>query len=80
MPKLSAGSPIEEIVRVEIDAATINEKNPDGSYKFTEDQIREWLQKLRGDREVTIAKAQTRANAPSAPSKPKFSAEDMSDE
>lgn len=82
MPKLSAGNTLtEEIVRVDIDPATLNEKNPDGTYKFGDDQIREWLHKLRGERETTIAKAQTKANAaPSGPAKPKFSAEDMTDE
>ena len=81
MPKVSAGgSPVEEIVRVDIDSQTLNDKNEDGTYKFSDDQMREWLHKLRGDRESTIAKAQVRAAQPAAPGKPKYSAEDMTDE
>lgn len=57
MPKVSAEqTPVESIIRVDITAETLNEKNPDGSWKFSDDQLREWVTKLRGDREVTIAK------------------------
>lgn len=81
MPKLSAGNTLsEEIVRVDVDPQTINEKNEDGTYKFSDDQLREWLHKLRGEREVVMARAATKATSPGAPSKPKFSAEDMTDE
>ena len=55
--KLSAGQPEpESIIRVEITAQTLNEKNEDGTWKYSDDQLREWLTKLRGDREVTVAK------------------------
>lgn len=82
MPKIAAGGgSSEEIVRVTIEPQTLNEKNPDGTYKFTDEQINDWLNKLRGEREVSIAKAATRTSqGPAAPAKPKFSAEDMSDE
>lgn len=62
MPKLSAeGSPnAGEIIRVEITSQTLNEKNEDGTWKFSDDQLRDWLTKLRGDREVTVAKKMTR--------------------
>lgn len=57
MPKLTAGNdPQEAIIRVEVTAEMINETNEDGSYKYDDDKLREWLTKLRGDREVAMAK------------------------
>lgn len=63
--KLSAdgGPQTDQIIRVEITAQTLNEKNEDGSWKFNDDQLRDWLVKLRGDREITVAKKVTREAA-----------------
>lgn len=65
MPKLTAEqSATEAVTRVpDVTAATLNEKNPDGSWKYTDDQLRAWLQGLRGDREVTVAKKLARQDA-----------------
>ena len=59
MAKLSATpqQPTDAIVRVEITTEMLNATNDDGTPKFNDDQLREWLTKLRGDREVTFAKA-----------------------
>lgn len=82
MPKLAAGgTSSEEITRVDVEPQMLNEKNEDGSYKYTDDQLREWLHKLRGDREVAQAKAtRTSPSGASAPAKPAPSAQDMTDE
>lgn len=83
MPKLAAGGTqdSEAIIRVDVEPQMLNEKNEDGSYKYTDDQLREWLHKLRGDREVAQAKASTpKTGTSSSPTKPPPSAQDMTDE
>lgn len=70
MPKLQANSgPTTEIIRVDIKAETINEKDENGNFKFSEDQLRSWLHELRGDREAMIAKKMTRAASTTSSSK-----------
>lgn len=81
--KLSAdqGQPTDSIIRVEITAQTLNEKNEDGSWKYSDDQLREWLTKLRGDREVTIAKKIARTeNATKRKAEQELTDEDLTDE
>lgn len=62
MPKLSAEqtSAGDQIIRVEITPQMLNETNEDGSWKFPDDQLKEWLLKLRGDREIVAAKKQAK--------------------
>lgn len=83
-PKISAEqTPVESIIRVDITAETLNEKNPDGSWKFSDDQLREWVTKLRGDREVTIARKvakETGAAKRAAAAKDEEQDEEMTDD
>lgn len=81
--KLTAGQPqVEVIIRVEITAQTLNEKNEDGSWKYSDDQLREWLTKLRGDREITVAKkvAKETATAKQKATKVEEQDEEMTDD
>ena len=83
MQKLSADQGQQtEIIRVEINAATINEKNEDGTYKFSDDQLNTWLESLRGNRLATLAKKQEAAKrGPAAPKAPQvFSEDDFTNE
>jgi hypothetical protein len=74
MPKLSAEQPgADAIIRVEITPQMLNETNEDGSFKFTDDQLRDWLTKLRGDREIVMAKAQQKASSEGRPKAPRGS-------
>ena len=59
-PKLSAEQTVTEIIRVEITPQMLNEINDDGTYKFDDTKIREWLTKLRGSREEVMAKRATK--------------------
>lgn len=71
MPKLSAEqtNAADQIIRVEITPQMLNETNEDGSWKFPDDQLKEWLLRLRGDREIVAAKKQAKESG--APRQPK---------
>jgi hypothetical protein len=65
MPKLSAEQPgTDQIIRVEITPQMLNEVNEDGTWKFNDAQLKEWLMKLRGDREIVMAKKAASGTAP----------------
>jgi len=72
-PKLSAEQTQnnESIIRVEITAQMLNEVDEKGEWKFTDDQLKDWLSKLRGDREVVMAKKVAKEAGIAAPAKPK---------
>lgn len=72
MPKLSAEQTqnSDAIIRVEITAQMLNETDEKGDWKFTDDQLKEWLSKLRGDREVTMAKKIAKESGTATTSRP----------
>lgn len=77
MPKLSADqTQTTEIIRVEITPQMLNETNEDGSYKFDDAQLNDWLTKLRGDREMVLARKASKDSSPKAPKVTKSLTED----
>lgn len=76
-PKLSADQAgIDQIIRVEITPQMLNETNEDGSWKFSDSQLGEWLTKLRGDREIVMAKKAAKESGPRSPKGPTGLTED----